>query len=204
MESPWDNGTGPEPASVATMNPNPIYIQALIDGLQRDYETLLTADASLMEAYLSYFWSAFEQGGEPLRQPAVDLLRQASAHFEEAALRDACLAMAERIASAPSGTPVFATLTDDAPDAAIQAAMPALHFSMMRPGERYRIMNGFVDFDGQTLPEALELTFEDYHFFPYDGGYTVRFAERVVRLAEIRPGNDEILRNLGHYFQRIP
>lgn len=71
------------------------------------------------------------------------------------------------------------------------------------PGARYRIRETFADFDGDELRAGTELTFVGRSYFPYDGGHTLTFAERVVRLAEIDPNSSRVLDDPGRWIERI-
>ena len=86
------------------------------------------------------------------------------------------------------------TPSDEAEDTPVEQ----VRLSSLRPGRRYRVVQDFRDYDGQLLTAGTTLTFVSQDYFPYDGGRTLHFAERVVRLAEIVDANDEIIVNAGN------
>ena len=71
----------------------------------------------------------------------------------------------------------------------------------LQPGDRIEVIRTFADFDGASWAQGRVLEYEGYSYFPYDGGYTFRFADTVLRLAY---GNDDhVINNPGEYFRRI-
>ncbi|HBY58943.1 MAG TPA: hypothetical protein DEH78_03930 [Solibacterales bacterium] len=168
--------------------------QAILDNLRRDYENMLQAPDDMLDSYVSYFWSAFQYGGEELRGPACQMLRAAAAERPLEAARRTILEMAGRIESAPR---------KERPVPPAPVAPQRLAFGTMRPGERFRIVRAFTDFDGDRFEAGRILTFRSYNYFPYDGGYTVAFDEGVLRLAEIDEANARVLAALDAHFERI-
>jgi hypothetical protein len=73
----------------------------------------------------------------------------------------------------------------------------------LQRGDQIRVIRGFTDFDGVAWVEGQALEYIDYSYFPYDGGYTFRFAEATLRLAYLDDGNDHIIRNPDEYFVRV-
>lgn len=69
------------------------------------------------------------------------------------------------------------------------------------PGDRIRVKTTFTDFDGNEVPAGTVLTFRDRNYFPYDGGHTWTFDERMIRLAEIANQDDIIDNKGGAYFE---
>lgn len=70
-------------------------------------------------------------------------------------------------------------------------------------GAKYRVLATFVDFDGGEVLAGSELTFVSQSYFPYDGGYTLTFAERVVRLAEIDANSSQVIDAPGRWFECV-
>lgn len=62
---------------------------------------------------------------------------------------------------------------------------------------RYRVRRDFVDFYNNRFTQGDALTFVEYHFLPYHGGYTIVFKERNLYLQEEE--NATILDSLGDY-----
>ena len=77
-----------------------------------------------------------------------------------------------------------------------------LSVSEFRPGLVVRIERTFVDFDGQEIREGEVLHFLDGSYFPYEGGHTLRFKEKTIRLATIVPEQEPIIANAGNAWFR--
>ena len=65
------------------------------------------------------------------------------------------------------------------------------------PGLVVRVKRGFRDYDGQEICAGEVLHFLDRSYFPYEGGYTLRFAEKTIRLASIVDEHEPIIANAG-------
>lgn len=103
---------------------------------------------------------------------------------------------AETAAPAPEAEP--------APAAVPPPPRESVTIDTMVAGARYRVVQDFRDFDGTPFRAGTVLTFLDYSYFAYDGGYTIRFAEAGMRLAEIAPDNEPVLANAGNsYFAPV-
>lgn len=73
-----------------------------------------------------------------------------------------------------------------------------------RPGMLIRVKQGFRDFDGQEIAEGETLRFREKTFFHYDGGHTLYFEEKTIRLAEIVPENVPVIENQDSaYFEAV-
>lgn len=155
---------------------------------------MLRAGDDEMERYASYFWSAFENGGQGVRFPALKMLRAAAARRQNPAARRVIEEMANRIESAP-----YPEIPDPPPQPVPPRGDPQSP-GAMKPGHRYRVLRDFTDFDSQPVPAGRLLTFASYSYFPYDGGYTLCFEEGVIRLAEIDLANRDVLFNFPLYF----
>jgi hypothetical protein len=68
------------------------------------------------------------------------------------------------------------------------------------PGLVLRIAQDFADFDGAKHAAGEVLHFLEKSYFPYDGGHTLTFREKVIRLAEIAPQNEPVIENAGNAF----
>ena len=69
----------------------------------------------------------------------------------------------------------------------------------LRKGVQYRIQRDFADFHHNQFRQGELLTFVEFHFLPYHGGYTVVFRERTLYLQE--EANLDILGSLGDYLR---
>lgn len=69
-------------------------------------------------------------------------------------------------------------------------------------GRRYRVRRDFTDFYGGHFAAEAILTFQEYHFLPYHGGYTIQFAEQTLYLQEEE--NAGILQDLWTYLEAVP
>ena len=69
----------------------------------------------------------------------------------------------------------------------------------LRKDVQYRIQRDFADFYHNQFTQGELLTFVEFHFLPYHGGYTVVFKERTLYLQE--EVNADILGSLGDYLR---
>ena len=76
----------------------------------------------------------------------------------------------------------------------------ASHLSDLTNGTKVKVIKNFVDFDGQEINEGTTWTYLSKDYFVYDGGYTFKFAEGVIRLAEIDVKNDYVLTHFSEFF----
>lgn len=144
-------------------------------------------------ALLSNFLSPLEAGITGARFPALKMLESAAAHRANPETRQLILDLAARVRDFP-----YPEITGPPPPPPTLG--PPLHFSGMQPGQRFLVARSFIDFDNKPIEAGRTLTFRSYHFFPYDGGYTIYFDETVIRLAQINRSNHEVLCDLGLYF----
>ncbi len=70
-------------------------------------------------------------------------------------------------------------------------------------GQKVRVIKSFQDFDGEKIGEGSEWTFDNYTYFPYDGGYTFYFNEGVMRMAEISPEDYYVFEHTSEFFELI-
>jgi Domain of unknown function (DUF3601) len=75
-----------------------------------------------------------------------------------------------------------------------------MSLSDLKAGQRTKVTQEFLDFDGQKIAVDSQWTFREYNYFPYDGGYTFYFEEGVIRLAEIDDANNAVLNSFSSYF----
>jgi hypothetical protein len=95
------------------------------------------------------------------------------------------------------------TVSASAVDSPADAA-PELSVWNFRPGLVVRIGQTFVDFDGQEILAGEVLHFLDSSYFFYDGGHTLRFKEKTIRLASLLPEQEPIIANTGNaWFQPL-
>ena len=73
------------------------------------------------------------------------------------------------------------------------------HIRDLRKDVQYRIQRDFADFYHNQFTQGELLTFVEFHFLPYHGGYTVVFKERTLYLQE--EVNSDILGSLGDYLR---
>jgi hypothetical protein len=72
------------------------------------------------------------------------------------------------------------------------------------PGLTVRVIRTFRDYDGQEIRAGEVLHFAGSSYFFYDGGHTLRFAEKTIRLAGIVEEHGPIIANTGNgWFQPI-
>jgi hypothetical protein len=71
----------------------------------------------------------------------------------------------------------------------------------LRKNWRYQVRRDFADFYNNRFSQGEVLTFIEYHFLPYHGGYTVVFQERNLYLQE--EVNANILNSLGNYLSPL-
>jgi len=71
----------------------------------------------------------------------------------------------------------------------------------LNPGHRYRVLRDFTDFYNHPFIAGMVLTFQDYNFLPYHGGYTIHFAEQTLYLQE--ETNADILQDLWTYLEAV-
>jgi hypothetical protein len=71
-------------------------------------------------------------------------------------------------------------------------------------GDKIKAIKEFKDFDNEIIPVGSEWTFNEYTYFPYDGGYTFYFEEGVIRMAEISSSEDSyVISHANEYFALI-
>lgn len=63
------------------------------------------------------------------------------------------------------------------------------------PGLVVRVVQPFRDYDGQQIDAGEILHLLDRSYFPYEGGHTLRFVEKTVRLADIVDEHVPIINN---------
>jgi hypothetical protein len=72
------------------------------------------------------------------------------------------------------------------------------------PGLVVRVVQSFTDYDGQKILAGEVLHFVDDSYFFYEGGHTLRFAEKTIRLADIVDEHQPIIANAGNlWFQPL-
>jgi len=162
------------------------------EAIERDIPTVLLLDAAIVDSPLASIEYAVGKTGDATRDYALDLLASAAASHHDPSARPIILASMERIRAMPN--PI------SPPAASPPPKDTRLRINTMQPGVRYRVTQSFETFDGETIDEGTVLTFQGYHYFPYDGGYTIHFAECRFRLAEIDADNTLVLANEGNAY----
>ncbi len=71
----------------------------------------------------------------------------------------------------------------------------------LREGQKYRVIQSFVDYYQGAFDKGEELTFSHYNFLPYHGGYTLHFTPRAMYFQEEE--NAQILSRLEEYLEPI-
>ena len=72
------------------------------------------------------------------------------------------------------------------------------------PGLEVRVVQTFKDYDGQEVRAGEVLHFLESTYFFYEGGHTLRFAEKTVRLADVVEEHQPIIANTGNaWFQPL-
>ena len=71
-------------------------------------------------------------------------------------------------------------------------------------GMTIRVVQSFVDYDGQEIQEGEILHLLETSYFPYESGHTLTFAEKTIRLAGIIDDEQLIIQNDGNaWFQLV-
>jgi hypothetical protein len=163
------------------------YERAMREAIERDIPTILALDRDVVDSPLSSVEYAVMKTGDATRDFALTLLASAADSHRDPLARARIVESMERIRLIPNPEP------PPPPPPPVKATR--LRINTMEPGVRYRVVQSFETFDGDTIDEGLVLTFQGYSYFPYDGGYTIQFVERGFRLAEISAANDRVLTN---------
>jgi len=74
---------------------------------------------------------------------------------------------------------------------------PLLDIYHLEKDRQYKVRKAFKDFYNGQFNEGEVLTFVEFNFLPYHGGYTVIFKEKKLYLQEEE--NSNILDSLGEY-----
>ncbi|MFD1468662.1 DUF3601 domain-containing protein [Hymenobacter caeli] len=73
----------------------------------------------------------------------------------------------------------------------------------LTPGQRYRVVRAFVDYDGQAYPVGETWVFEHTNFVPYEDGLTLHVSAGglpVVYRLQWRPGEQAaLIENFTHF-----
>ncbi|MBP9924489.1 MAG: DUF3601 domain-containing protein [Cyclobacteriaceae bacterium] len=73
----------------------------------------------------------------------------------------------------------------------------------LHKGDKVKVIKEFLDFSHYKIEAGRILTFKEYNYFPYDGGYRFQFEEGAIRLAEIDAANERVLNNFNEYFELV-
>lgn len=77
----------------------------------------------------------------------------------------------------------------------------SLDMSQLNSSAQYMVLRTFTDFYHNEFREGEILTFLEYNFLPYHGGYTIVFHEKTLYLQE--QVNANILNSFGAYFRQM-
>jgi hypothetical protein len=84
------------------------------------------------------------------------------------------------------------------PDSSAVVPAADLPVQQFAEGLAVRVVQSFRDYDGQEIHAGEILHFIDSSYFFYEGGYTLRFAEKTIRLADIVDEHQPIIANAGN------
>lgn len=169
------------------------YERAMREAIERDIPIVLALGADVVDSPLSSIEYAVTKTGDATRDFALELLATAAERHHEPAARLRIEASMARVRAIPNPAP-----PPPAPPRFVPA--PGLRINTMVAGVRYRVVQAFQTFDGETIAEGTVLTFDSYTYFPFDGGYSIRFAERGFALAEVNAANAHVLANEGNAY----
>ena len=157
----------------------------------------------------------------PCRQPASQLLRAAAARCSDDSRRDRLVRASEDV---EKGVPCAvteqnltwnqaaeaSTVTEIepqkqmAPEQSEFASIPHLSLWDMFLGMTVRIGTTFRDYDGTEHKAGEVLHFLKREYFAKEGGFTLTFAEKDVRLSDLVPENGPMVENEGNaYFEPV-
>jgi hypothetical protein len=158
----------------------------------------------------------------PCRQPAAQLLREAATRCAGATRRDRLLRAAEAV---EKGEPCAVTeqglnwkqaaeantLTEAAQQqqmsgeqSGVAVLLPHLSLWDMFPGLTVRIGMTFSDYDGEECKTGEILHFRNRDYFAKEEGFTLTFAEKVIRLCGLVPENGPMIDNQDNsYFEPV-
>lgn len=157
----------------------------------------------------------------PCRQPAARLLRIAAAHCTDAQRRDRLIRASEDVEKsvpcavteqgltwnqAAEASTITKTESQKqmAPEQSEFASLPHLSLWDMFPGMTVRIGTTFRDYDGTEHKAGEVLHFRKRDYFAKEGGFTLAFAEKEIRLSDLVPENAPMVENQGNaYFKPV-
>ena len=103
-------------------------------------------------------------------------------------------------ASTEAKIPAIANASSDVP-IATAGQVSVWDFSA---GLAVRVLQDFRDYDGQEIRAGEVLHFIEDSYFFYEGGHTLRFAEKTIRLADVVDEHQPIIANAGNaWFQPV-
>ena len=85
---------------------------------------------------------------------------------------------------------------------------PPAPFRHLSPGDRYRVIREFVDFDGGVHAEGEQWTFVTHNLLPYDDGLSLFVVtddgeERQIRMQWRSEEQGEIIDRIGDYIAPV-
>jgi hypothetical protein len=97
----------------------------------------------------------------------------------------------------PTGSRLYQTWQSQYYRAGDDMADTSNNIHQLKKAAQYQVKRDFTDFYKNEFRQGELLTFIEYHFLPYHGGYTFAFEERHLYLQEQENAN--ILDSLGDY-----
>lgn len=185
--------------------------QGLLDAASGVARTLPEVPPDIVEDRLVSFDVLLESLGGDWRPEAASLLRAAAERCPDAERRNRLLqaALSVEVGEPCGRTPEGLTAKEAAAASTVgleDARDPSDAFTVrdFRLGMRIRVKRGFRDFDGKEIRPGETLRFQTRTYFHYDGGHTLYFEEKTIRLAEIVPANVPVIENRdGAYFEVV-
>ncbi|MBL7857992.1 MAG: DUF3601 domain-containing protein [Cyclobacteriaceae bacterium] len=77
------------------------------------------------------------------------------------------------------------------------------YLNQLTKGQQVKVIKTFLDFDKTQIETGTILTFVNYTYFPYDGGFTFTFEEGIIRLAEIDANSEHVMNNFHEFFALV-
>jgi hypothetical protein len=175
-----------------------------------------------VESHLFSFDSSLGPGGDDLRAGAAQLLRTAAARCTgpraerlsraaDAVVRGEPCARNEQGLSWREATEVNTCTLEEWEKLGPQwpsdkpPEIPHLDFWNLFPGLVVRIARDFEDYSWNSLHAGDFLHFRELDYFAKEGGFTLTFVEKELRLGELIPTNQPVIENEGNaYFEPYP
>jgi hypothetical protein len=183
----------------------PEFQRELAVSMENVARTITEVPADVVESQLVTFDMFVNLFDVSQRPRAAELLRQAALHAREPGRAARLNRAAEDVAAArPCALTPEGLTAQQAVAASSLPGIPVYEVGEFFKGLKLRVVQEFVDFDGDAVHAGEILHFEDGSYFHYDGGHTLNFREKTIRLAEIEPANNPVICNAGNeYFEAV-